>query len=99
MTHLTTMTPVSEVRNVVSRLVLEEPVSQGALEDAQVAFDAMYEQASERGLTMAEVVKAVFKPVFEYKRICECPSCVHRRAAAGRIPMDAARSAFTGPIS
>ena len=100
MTRLATMTQVSEVRDVVSRLVREEAVSQGALEDARDAFRAMCEQASERGLTTAEVVKAVFGPVFEYRRVCECPSCVHRREApAGQVPMDAVRSAFTGLAS
>ena len=100
MTHPATLTQVSEVRDVVSRLVREEPVSQGALEEAQDAFRAMCEQASERGLTMAEVVRAILKPVLEYKRICECPSCVQRRAAAaGRVPVDAVRSAFIGPGS
>ena len=91
---------VLDVRDMLAQVVREEPVSQRALEDAQDAFNAMCEEASESGLTMAEVVKAVFKPVFEYKRICECPSCVHRRvAAAGQVPMDAVRSAFTGPMS
>jgi hypothetical protein len=87
---------ISDVRDMLAQVVRGEPVAQRALEDAQDAFEAMCEQASESGLTLAEVIKAVFNPVFEYKQICECPSCSHRRAAAaGQIPMDAVRSAFT----
>ena len=91
---------VSDVRDMLAQIVREEPVSQRALEDAQDGFKAMCERASESGLTMAEVVKAVFKPVFEYKRICECPSCVHRRAVrAGQVSTDAVRSVFTDPVN
>ena len=90
---------VSDVRDMLAQFVREEPVSQRALEDAQDAFNDMCEEASESGLTMAEVVKAVFKPVFEYKRICECPSCVRRREVeAGHVSKDAVRGAFPDPI-
>jgi hypothetical protein len=91
---------VSDVRDMLAQFVREEPVSQRALEDAQDGFKAMCERASESGFTIAEVVKAVFKPVFEYERICECPSCVHRRAVnAGQVSTDAVRSVFTDPVN
>jgi hypothetical protein len=90
---------ISDVRHMLAQVVNEEPVSQGALEDARDAFTLMCMQASESGLAMAEVIKAVFKPVFEYKRICECPSCVRRREVeAGHVSKDAVRGAFTDPI-
>ena len=95
----TRLMEVSDVRDMLAQVVSEEPVSQRALEDAQDAFNAMCEQATESGLTLAEVVKAVFKPVLEYKRVCECPSCVHRRVVrAGQVSIDAVRDAFTDPI-
>ena len=91
---------ISDVRHMLAQVVNEEPVSQGALEDAQDAFKVMCAQATESGLAMAEVIKAVFKPVFEYKRSCECPSCVrHRAVRVGQFSKDAVRGAFTDPIS
>lgn len=91
---------ISDVRHMLAQVVNEEPVSQGALEDAQVAFMVMCAQASESGLAMAEVIKAVFKPVFAYKQSCDCPSCARRRAVeAGHVSKDSVRGAFTDPIS
>ena len=91
---------ISDVRHTLAQVVNEETVSQGTLEDAQDAFNVMWAQASESGLAMAEVIKAVFKPVFENKRSCECPSCARRRAVeAGHVSKDSVRGAFTDPIS
>ena len=38
-------------------------------------------EAAERGLTSAEVVKAILLPIFEKKPFCDCPTCAARRAA------------------
>ena len=72
---------ISDVRQVVAELIREQPVSQPALEAARDTVRRMCDQAGEHGMTKAEVVKAVLRPVFAKKSRCDCPACIARRAA------------------
>ena len=72
---------ISEVRAVVAQLTQERPISGHAVQAARGAMQQLFEEAAERGLTSAEVVKAILLPIFEKKPFCDCPTCAARRAA------------------
>ena len=72
---------ILEVREVVAQLTQEQPVPDLAVEAARGTMQQLCGQAAEHGLTAAEVVKAILRPVFERKPLCDCPTCTARRAA------------------
>ena len=51
MLRQTELMQVSDVREIVSRLVHEEPVAQGVVENARDTVLAMLQQGAEHGLT------------------------------------------------
>ena len=61
----TQLVGIAHVRQIVAHFVLQEPVSQGRLDAARNTVEAMCQQGVEYGLMTAEVVKAIFGPVFE----------------------------------
>ena len=82
MMHQTEMIDISEVRRIVERVVREEPTPLDVVEAARDAVQTMCEEAAQYGLTPADIVKGVLRPVFEAyekKRGCNCPTCRARR--------------------
>ena len=82
MMHQTEMMDISEVRRIVKRVVREEPTPLDVVEAARDAVQTMCEEAAQYGLTPADIVKGVLRPVFEVfetKRGCNCPTCRARR--------------------
>ena len=82
MMHQTEMMDISEVRRIVKRVVREEPTPLDVVEDARDAVQTMCEEAAQYGVTPADIVKGVLRPVFEAyekKRGCNCPTCRARR--------------------
>ena len=82
MMHQTEMMDISEVRRIVKRVVREEPTPLDVVEDARDAVQTMCEESAQYGLTPADIVKGVLRPVFEVverKRVCNCPTCRTRR--------------------
>jgi len=82
MMHQTEMMDISEVRRIVKRVVREEPTPLDVVEAARDAVQTMCEEAAQYGLTPADIVKGVLRPVFEAyekKRGCNCPTCRARR--------------------
>ena len=84
MMRQTEMMDISEVRRIVKRVVREEPTPtpSGVLQAARDAVQTMCEEAAQYGLTPADIVKGVLRPVFEAyekKRGCNCPTCRARR--------------------
>ena len=80
--HQTEMMDISEVRRIVKRVVGEEPPPLDVVEAARDAVQTMCEEAAQYGLTPADIVKGVLRPVFEAyekKRGCNCPTCRARR--------------------
>ena len=80
--HQTEMMDISEVRRIVKRVVREEPTPLDVVEAARDAVQTMCEEAAQYGLTPADIVKGVLRPVFEAdekKRGCNCPTCRARR--------------------
>ena len=80
--HQTEMMDISEVRRIVKRVVLEEPTPLDVVGAARDAVQTMCEEAAQYGLTPADIVKGVLRPVFgayEKKRGCNCPTCRARR--------------------
>ena len=71
---------ISDVRQVMAELIKEEHVPQAIVYAAQETVSGMCRDASEFGITNAEVVKAVLRPVFSKRRGCECSSCKSRRS-------------------
>ncbi len=93
MMHQTEMMGISEVRGIVKRVVREEPTPLYAVGAARDAVQTMCEEAAQYGLTPADIVKGVLRPVFEAyekKRGCNCPTCRARRSdSAGEQPLRA----------
>ena len=79
MEHHIELMEMSEVRGMVARLVLDEPVPHGDLQVANDTLQTMRQEAAKYGLTAADVVRAILRPVFENKRGCDCPTCKARR--------------------
>ena len=80
--HQTEMMDISEVRRIVKRVVREEPTPLDVVEAARDAVQTMCEEAAQYGLTPADIVKGLLRPVFEAyekKRGCNCPTCRARR--------------------
>ena len=82
MMHQTEMMNISEVRRIVKRVVHEEPTPLDVVQAARKTVQTMCEEAAQYGLTPADIVKGVLRPVFEAyekKRGCNCPTCRARR--------------------
>ena len=82
MMRQTEMMDISEVRREVKRVVREEATPLDAVEAARDAVQTMCEAAAQYGLTPADIVKGVLRPVFEAyekKLGCNCPTCQARR--------------------
>ena len=80
--HQTEMMDISEVRGVAKRVVGEEPTPTDVVQAARETVQTMCREAAQYGLTPADIVKGVFRPVFEAyekKRGCNCPTCRARR--------------------
>ena len=87
MIQQTELIGVSDARGTVARLVRQESVPQELVEAAQDTLTTMLRLGAEQGLTTAEVVTAVLKPVIENKPGCDCPTCKARRAARTGGPL------------
>ncbi len=88
MMHQTAMIDISEVRRIVKRIIAEEPTPSDVVQAARNAVQTMCVEAAQYGLTPADIVKGVLQPVFEKKRVCNCPTCRARRNdSAGEQPM------------
>ena len=79
MEHPTKLMEMSDVRGIVARFVRDEPAPYGHLQVAKHTIQAMRQEAAKYGLTAADVVRAILRPVFEKKRGCDCPTCKARR--------------------
>ena len=71
---------VSEVRLTVAQLARQEDVTEARVEAARDAFWNICRRGGEYGLTHADVVRAILRPVFQRRRGCDCPTCKTRRA-------------------
>ena len=69
----------SEVRTLVARAVREEPTPNSLIQAAHESLQVMYQEAAVYGLTTADVVGALLRPVFEKWRGCDCPPCKANR--------------------
>ena len=90
MMHQTEMMDISEVLRIVKRVVREEPTPSDFAQAARETVQTMCEEAAQYGLTPADIVKGVLHPVFEKKRVCNCPTCRARRNdSAEKQPLQA----------
>lgn len=80
MEHQTELMEMSEVRGMVARFVRDEPAPYGDLQLANDTIQTMRQEAAKYGLTAADVVRAILRPVFEKRRGCDCPTCKARRS-------------------
>ncbi len=82
MEHPTKLMEMSEVRGIVARFVRDEPLPHDDLQVANDTLQIMRREAAQYGLTEADVVRAILRPVFDKKRGCDCPTCKARRSEA-----------------
>ena len=66
---------ICELRIMVSRAVREEPTPSDLIQAARESLQVMCREAALYGLTTADVVRALFRPVFEERRCCDCQTC------------------------
>jgi hypothetical protein len=71
---------IAEIRETLNQLVRQKSVSPDAADAARGALHTMFDEASEFGLTSADVIRSVFSPVFWPTPECECATCRSRRA-------------------
>ena len=75
----------SEVRTVAARSIQGVPTSNDLMQAARKSLQTMCQEAAEYGLTTADMVRALLRPVFEAWRSCDCPICKARRDELGDI--------------
>ena len=68
----------SKVREIVRQVVMGKKVEQEAAWAARATFRSMCEDAALHGLTTADLVRAIFRPVFAKERGCDCLACMSR---------------------
>ena len=61
------------------------PTPNDLTQAARESLQAMCQEAEEYGLTTADLVRALLRPVFEERRSCDCPICKARRNELGDI--------------
>ncbi len=69
----------SEVRAIFARLVREQPTPDDQIQAARDTLQLMCQEGAEYGLTTADVVRALLRPLMETRRTCECQTCKGRR--------------------
>ena len=79
MMHHTELMDFSEVRAIAARTVREEQTPNDLIEAARETLQVMCREAAEYGLTTADVVGALLRPVFKKRRSCDCPTCQGHR--------------------
>jgi len=87
----------SEVRAVAARSIRGVPTSNDLIQAARKSLEAMCQEAAEYGLTTADMVKALLRPVFEERRSCDCLICKARRDELGDILKMLALPGLTDP--
>ena len=70
---------ISEIREILEQVVQEGAVSPETADETREALDSLCYEASKHGLTPADVVRAVLRPLFEPKLGCDCAACKLRR--------------------
>lgn len=70
---------ISEIRETLKGVLQEEAIPAGLSEAARDALASMCQEASEYGLSSADVIRSVLSPVFHSKSECGCPTCEFRR--------------------
>lgn len=71
---------IDKVRHLMIQIAREQQVPDDEAEDARSTIWALCKEASAHGLTTAEVVRAICRPVLESRiRGCNCPTCRARR--------------------
>ena len=71
---------IDRVRHLIVQIAREQQVPYDDAEGARNTLRTIYQEASVHGLTIAEVVRAICRPVLEGRgRGCNCPSCHARR--------------------
>ncbi len=73
----------SEVRAIAARAVRQEPTPNDLNQAASKSLQVMCQEAEVYGLTTADVVSALLRPVFEKRRRCDCPTCIAHRGELG----------------
>lgn len=71
---------ITEIRDTLNNLVRQKSVSSDTADAARGALHTIFDEASEYGLTSADVIRSVFRPVFGTTPGCECSTCRSRRA-------------------
>ena len=75
MNHQIQSLKFSEVRSIAARAVREEPTPNDLIQAARESLQVMCQEAAVYGLTAADVVRALLRPLFEVRRGCDCPAC------------------------
>ena len=85
MTRKIELMEISELRGLLAyacEVSGDGPAPNDAVQVAHDTVQTMCQEAARYGLTTADVVRAILRPVFERKRSCECPGCKSRRSEA-----------------
>ncbi len=83
MTHRIELMEISELRGVLAYawgVSGDGAAPDDAFQVARDTVQTMCQEAARYGLTTADVVRAILRPVFERKRSCNCPTCRVRRS-------------------
>ena len=75
----------SQVRAVAARSVRGVPTPNDLMQAARESLQVICQEAAVYGLTTADIVRALLRPVFEERRSCECQICKARHDELGDI--------------
>ena len=70
---------IDAIRKFAALFVSDEPISTEVISSARKILDTRRQEAAEYGLTDADVIRALLRPVFRRKKGCDCYTCKARR--------------------
>ena len=73
---------LSKIRKIAANLATAKDVPPAIGDSARYVLQSMIEEAEDHGFTKAEVIRAMFRPVFRPQKGCDCFTCKARRDAA-----------------
>ena len=76
---------IDRVRELAIQVARDQQVTADDAEGARGTIRSICKEASLHGLTTAEVLRAIFRPVLETRsRGCNCPNCLARKDRQSR---------------
>ena len=72
------------IRKMMALTMTDVPLADSLVDSARILLDDLKSEAKEQGISDADVVRAVMRPVFRTQRGSDCWTCKARREELGQ---------------